>query len=64
MRSKKKKKESPSSPRKKEGDGCQSIRAVHTREPSASEANQIERALDRLLTNMVRQERTRRSKSL
>lgn len=61
MRSKNK--ESQPSTRKKDSNGHRPIRSVCCKRASESEASQIEQALDRLLIEMIRQERARERSS-
>lgn len=59
MKKQKKKKESASALQNKEGEGRRLIQSVRYRKASESEASEIERALDQLLAEMIRQERAK-----
>ena len=63
MKSEKEKKESARPSLKKEGRGHQQVHAVRIQPASAVEARKIERAVDRLLTEMVRRVRARERNS-
>lgn len=58
-----KKKEMSSNQLNKKTDGHQPIHTVRCKQASESETSQIERALDRLLINLIKQDRAQRSQS-